>query len=336
MRIWKFVLARLLLGLITLFLLLTVIFFTLRVIPGDPVDIMLAEGAPEWVKERLRHEWGLDKPIYIQYIDYLYNIFVSQDLGVSRWSSLPVTDEILTRFPTTLELTIASMCISAIIGIPLGIFSAVRRDKAADHLIRMSSIFMYSLPVFFVGTVFQMIFGVSLYLLPIYGRVGKDVIIRRITGLNILDGILTGNLEGLSSSLIHLILPSMTLSLFLISVLTRMTRANMIEVLGERYITTAKAKGLPQRVIVYKHALRNAIIPIFTVGMYYFANLLGGAVITESIFSLPGIGRLVVDAALRRDYPVVQGCAIFYALIVVITSIIIDIGYSILNPQVRI
>jgi peptide/nickel transport system permease protein len=330
-----YLLTRILTALLSLFLLLSLVFVALRVLPGDPAEMMLPESAPRFLVERLRHEMGLDKPIYLQFADYLANL-LHGDMGKSLWTQRSVAEEIAGRFPVSLELTTLAMILSLALGIPAGVYSASRRNRPIDHILRVGSVFLFSFPVFFVAVVLQLVFGVYLGWFPVYGRNTAGVVVTSITGLNTVDSILTLNFAGLLDSLRCLTLPVISLSCFLTPVLLRMSRASMISVLGEAYVVLARAKGLPGRVVVYKHALRNALLPIMTTGAMYYVLVLGGAVMTETIFSLPGIGRLLVDAALRRDFPLVQGCVIFYCLLVIVVSIAIDVISGFLDPRIRV
>lgn len=330
-----YILIRILTGIVSLFLLLSFVFVVLRILPGDPIEIILPEQAPEWFKEQVRHELGLDKPIYLQFADYLVNLFHG-DLGKSIWSRRSVINEITDRFPTSLELALVAVIISLALGILGGVYSALRRNTIIDHLLRVGSIITFSIPVFVIGILLQLLFSVYLGWFPVYGRNSEGVMITRITGLNIIDSIFTLNLNGLLDSLKCLVLPVISLSCFLTPTFLRMTRASMIDVLGERYITVAIAKGLPKRVVVFKHCFRNAILPIVTTGAMYFILVLGSAILTESIFGFPGMGRLLVDAASMRDFPVVQGCVIVYCVLVIVVSIAIDIICSFLDPRIRV
>ena len=317
-----------------LFFTSTIVFFVMHVIPGDPIRAVVGAKAPDWYVEELRYKLGLDKPIHIQYVDYLRNL-LRGDLGDSIYSHRPVTYELRYAFPATLELTTAATILSVAVGIPLGVISARNREKPIDFGIRILSLIGFSIPIFWLGLIFQLVFGVYLGILPIEGRYSAILKPTRITGLATLDSILTGNFTALIDSLLHLVLPSVALATFVGTVVSRISRANMIETLNEDYITTARAKGLSESAIIYKHALRNAILPVITVIGMYYALLLGGAVITETIFSFPGMGKLLLDSVLRRDYPMIQGCIIGFALVVLIVTTVIDILYAFLDPRVR-
>jgi peptide/nickel transport system permease protein len=317
------------------FILLTVVFIVLRIMPGDPVLAIVGAKAPPHVVEELRHQLGLDQPLYIQYISYLSSL-LRGDFGTSLiWGRRPVLDEILEHFPATLELTMSAMMITLPIGIVTGVQSAYKRNKPIDYSFRLYGTVIYSIPIFWLGMILQLIFGVYLGWLPIYGRSDPFMAPATITGLYILDSILTGNILSLIDSLEHLILPSSTLGLVLSGIFTRLTRVNMLEVLRQDFITAAKARGLLEKTILYKHALKNAMIPIVTMMGLQFALLLAGAVLTETTFSWPGMGTYLVERIDHRDFPAIQGAIVFYALIVVAMSVIVDIIYAYLDPRIR-
>jgi peptide/nickel transport system permease protein len=313
---------------------ITILFFSLRILPGDPVEVLLPPGALPETIELLRHTWGLDRPLHVQYLSFLTDLFRG-DLGRSRYTNVPVLIAIMTHFPTMLQLAMTTIFTAGIIGIPFGILLSTNAGKYLDHLGRVVTVVMYSVPVFVIGVILQLVFALNLGLLPVSGTAGRVVAITRITGLEILDSAITGNLVGLLNSLKYMVLPTISLSMFMISIFGRLTRTHMIEELGKPYITTARAKGISKRVVAYKHAFRNALLPIFTIGVYQFAALLGGAVVTETIFSLPGLGLLLVTAIENRDFPLIQGCLVFYAVLVLAASIFIDVMHYLLNPKLR-
>lgn len=334
MGLGKYIARRVLLAILMLFFLLTIVFIVMHVIPGDPVRAIYGSKVSEEFVQMLRVKFSLDKPLHIQFINYFLNIFRG-DLGVSIHTNRPVVVEIAYAFPVTLELTTFGMALSAIMGIPLGVISALKRDKLPDYSIRIFTILGYSLPVFMLGQILQFILGKQLSLFPIAGRYNPRQTIPSITHSVIIDTIITGDLYGLVDSLHHLFLPSLSLAVYGASIICRISRANMIEVLQEDYILTARAKGLKERIIIYKHALRNAILPVFTIVGLWFAILLGGSVLIENIFSLPGMGKLLMDSIFRRDYMVIQGCVVMTAIAVVVVTTIVDIFYAILNPRIR-
>jgi len=330
----KYIVTRISLAILMLFLLLTVVFIVMHIIPGDPIRAIYGSKVSEEFVQKLKIKFGLDKPLHIQFIDYFLNIFRG-NLGTSIYSNRPVTVEIAYAFPVTLELTTFGMGLSIILGIPLGVISALKRNKLPDYTIRIFSLLGYSLPVFLLGQILQFTLGKQLILFPIAGRYNPRLSIPSITHSVLIDAIITGNLSGFIDALHHLFLPSLSLAVYGASVICRISRANMIEVLQEDYILTARSKGLKERVVIYKHALRNAILPVFTITGLWFAILLGGAVLIESIFSLPGMGKLLMDSVFRRDYMVIQGCAVVTAIAVVTVTTIVDIFYAILDPRIQ-
>lgn len=333
----RYIVVRILLTIPMLLILVTVVFFVLRVIPGDPAVALLREGASEEQLESFRAAAGLDQPLHIQYLRYISGV-IRLDFGESMKRSIPVTEEIKTFFPATVELAIFSMLVTASIGIFFGAYAAHRRKTAADYGIRISSIILYSLPIFWLGLMLQMIFGAQLGWLPVSGRLSAGMTPSpedTITGLYTIDAVLTRNWVLLRDALLHLILPSITLGLVLAGIFTRLTRANMLDVLEQDYITAGRARGIWERVLVYRHGLRNAFIPIVTLLGLQIALLLAGAILTETTFSWPGLGRLVVQRIYDRDFTTLQGAIIFFAMIVAGVSLLVDILYGFLDPRIR-
>lgn len=318
----------------TILILMTTVFFLMHVLPGDPVRIMYGEEYPDAYIEEMRHVLGLDRPIYIQYIDYL-NKFLRGDLGDSFLYKVPVIDKVRDVYPTTIELTIGGIILAVFMGIPLGILAALKRGTKIDHTIRILSLYLYSNPGFWLALLLQLFFGVTLGLLPISGRISPTSTLNRVTGLLVLDSLLAMDFRALIESLRYLILPCFTIGITRVPRLSRISRATMLNVLGEDYITTARAKGLRERVVVYKHGLRNAILPIITMIGGSFAGLLGGTVITEKIFSLPGLGRLLVLALGGRDFEMIQGVVAIYAIVVITMNTIVDVIYAAADPRVK-
>ena len=318
----------------TVFILLTVIFFILRILPGDPITAMVGQKVPPEVIEKLRAEAGLDKPLYIQYINYLKNI-IQGDFGHSLiWGKRPVIEEILEKFPATLELAISSFFISVIIGIFTGTLAGFKKNTKLDVLLRIYGIITYTLFIPWFGMLLQMIFGVYLKWLPVGGRIEAGLEPTYITGLYVIDSILTLNLASLKSAVFHLLLPSITLGIVLSGAYTRIVRNNVVEVLSQDFILSYKARGISNTRIVY-HTIKNAFIPVITMMGLQFAILLAGAVLTETTFSWPGIGTFLLERIQYRDYPCVQGVIIFYALFVAFISLIVDIIYVWLDPRVK-
>ena len=333
MRLQYYLLRRLLLAIPMFLIVVSAVFVVMHIIPGDPVRAMLGERAPAEAVEALRHTLGLDKPIYLQYSGYLWNL-VRGDLGTSLFTLRPVSVEVLYAFPVTFELVTVSMLVSTAIGIPLGIYSAIKRGRIADFVIRAVSLLGFSVPVFWLALMLQWYFGRALNILPLESRLSFSTQLTRITGVVILDSILTMNFAALIDGLAHLVMPAIALSAIMVPLISRVTRSNMIEVMGEDYMVTAKSKGLSASKVIYKHAFRNAILPIFTVVGVYYALGMGGAVLTETIFNFPGMGKLLLDSIARRDYLLIQGCVTMYAIAIIIITTLIDVIYAFLDPRV--
>jgi len=336
MKTWEFIVRRLLL-LIPVIIGVTIITFTVsHVIPADPARAFAGgpKAKPD-VIERITNELHLNEPIIIQYFYYLNNI-IHFDLGKSYLESRPVSESLAQYFPATFELTIFAMLISIPIGIFGGNLSAIRRNKLSDHITRIIAIIGYSLPIFWLALMLQYILAYQIPILPLEGRLSIGMSApSTITGLYVIDSILTGNLNTLGASLYHLILPAFTLGFATLALILRMTRSSMLEVMGMDYIRTARAKGLSERTIIYKHALRNALIPTITVAGLQFGGLLGGAVLTETIFNWPGMGRFAAQAVLGFDFNSVMGFTIVIAIIYVFANLIVDILYAVVDPRVK-
>lgn len=309
-------------------------FSLVHLAPGDPARAMAGEHASAQVIQKIREKYGLDKPVYVQYGIWLKQV-AHGDFGRSIISHEYVTKEIWDRFPNTFELTILALAFGIIIGLPAGIISASRQYSVLDYASMGIAIFGVSMPVFWLGIMLMMIFGVFLGWLPIIGRIDVLCSLHKVTGFMVLDSIITGNFAALASVLRHLILPAVALGTIPMAQIARVTRSSMLEVLRQDFIRTERAKGLSERVVIYKHAVRNAMIPVVTVIGLNFGLLLAGAILTETVFSWPGVGRYVVQGVYDRDYPVVQGCIVFFALIFVIVNLITDIVYTYIDPRIH-
>ncbi len=309
-------------------------FSLMHLAPGDPARTMAGEHASQQTINAIREKYGLDKPLYIQYGIWLSNV-LRGNMGRSIVSNEYVTKEILDRFPNTFELTFCSMILAILIGTVAGIISASKQYSALDYTFMGIALFGISMPVFWLGIMLMMIFGVYLRWLPIAGRIDIVISFHRITGFYILDSIITGNFAALVSTLRHLILPSIALATIPMATIARVTRSSMLEVLRQDFIRTERAKGLSERVVIYKHAVKNAMIPVVTVIGLNFGLLLAGAILTETVFSWPGIGRYVVNAVRMRDYPAVQGSVMFFALVFVIVNLVTDIIYVYIDPRIH-
>jgi peptide/nickel transport system permease protein len=335
-RVLNYIGARLLLTIPMVFVLVSLVFVVLRIMPGDPVSAMLGGHAPEAVIQAKKEALGLNKPIGAQYIDYLKQI-ARLDLGNSMILQEKVSRPIMERLPATIELTFCGLILCLAIGIPLGVRAARKRRTGHDFGIRLYANVVYCIPVFWMGLMLQMVFGVFLNAFPIAGRIGARVVSADFdrTGFYIIDTIVKGDIGSLVDVLYHLALPALTLGITLSGVFVRLTRANMLDVLKSDYVLAARARGVPENQVVYKHALRNALIPIVTMLGLQFSALLAGAILTESTFSWPGMGRLLLERIYLRDYPVIQGVIIVYALFVSLVSLVVDIMYAIVDPRVQ-
>jgi len=332
----RYIITRVLLTIPMLLILLTLVFVVLRVMPGDPVSALIGGHAPERVIQEQKEKLGLNRPLIIQYFDYLGEL-IRLDLGTSMVYNQPVTQPIKEKLPATLELTLFGMLFTLLIGVPLGAYAASKRRTGQDFGIRLYGIVFYCIPVFWMGLMLQLIFGVFLDWLPIAGRTGARVFASsfELTGFYVIDTLIRLDFPAFADVLVHLLLPSLTLGLVLSGVFVRLTRANMLDVLRSDYVLAARARGIPERKVVYRHALKNAFIPILTMLGLQFAILLSGAILTENTFSWPGMGRLLVERIYLRDYPVVQGVIAVFAIMVSAISLIVDLIYAAIDPRVR-
>jgi len=355
----QFILRRILLLLPVILGILLITFIIVRLIPGDPCVAMLGERATPTMCNAFRQRFGLNDSILVQFGRYLVNV-VQANFGDSIRFSIPVTDVIAQRLPMTIELTICAMLFSTVVGIPLGIISAIKRSTWIDTLTMIIANVGISMPVFWLGLLLAYLFAIILKGTPLYippsARFSSGVSLvslaqvwglKNLTGLprfaialisnmSLVNSIATGNWLQLKDALWHLILPSVAVGTIPLAVIARMTRSSMLEVLGLDYIRTARAKGLLERVVILKHGLRNALIPIVTIVGLETGSLLSGAVLTETVFSLPGSGTALVSAILARDYPVVQAFTIVIALIYVLVNLVVDISYAYLDPRIRV
>jgi len=329
-----YIIRRALLAIPMILILLSIVFLIMRVV-GDPVSAILGGHAPQEQIEQIRVQLGLNRPVFFQFCDYVWQL-LHGNLGRSLiWGQRPVVAEIWDRFPATLELSVYAFLISIAIGIFTGTMAATHRNKSLDHVFRLYGIITYSLFIPWIGIMLQLLFGVYLGLLPIGGRIGILMEPKTVTGLYILDSFLTFDLDSLVSALKHLILPSVTLGVYLSGIFTRLTRTNLMEVLEKDFIRAARARGLSEKVVIYKHGLKNAFIPILTMIGLQFALLLVGAVLTEITFSWPGMGTLLFERVSYRDFTTVQGIIVFFALIVVTVNLMVDIIYAYIDPRIR-
>jgi peptide/nickel transport system permease protein len=311
-----------------------IVFSFTHLIPGDPAVAMLGERAtPQRVAE-VRAQLGLDKPLYKQYFIYVDKV-LHGDLGASILRGDPVLRDLVRRFPATVELAISAICIAIVVGVPMGIISAVWRNSFFDGFSRLVALTGVSMPIFWLGLMLAWFFGVILRWLPTGFRLGTDVTLVSVTNFYILDCLLTKNSAALVSSLRHLILPAIALSTIPMAVIARMTRASLLEVLSQDYIRTAESKGLPQQSVILRHAMRNALLPVMTVTGLQVGRLLAGAILTETIFSWPGIGLWIYESIQARDYPIVQGATLFIATIFVMVNLLTDVLYAAVDPRIK-
>lgn len=302
----QFILRRFAILVPTLLGVATLVFFFLHMIPGDPVEVMLGETAQAADKEKLREDLGLNDPVHVQYVRFISGMFTG-DLGASFFYKKPVTKIVLERLPATVELAIASMVVAILIAIPIGIFAAIRQYSMFDNVSMFLAFLGVSMPNFWLGPLLILAFSIHFEWFPVSGRAGIE----------------------------SLILPAITLGTAMAAMLSRITRSSVLEVLGEDFVTTARAKGLPERTVVLRHVLKNALIPIITVVGLQFGALLSGAIITETVFDWPGLGTLFIRAIESRDYPLVQGCVLYISLGYILVNLVADLAYALVDPRVR-
>ena len=330
----RYVVRRLLLLIPILLGVSILIFFWIRALPGNPASALLGERAtPELVKQ-YKERYGLDRPLVIQYVDYL-KVTVKGDLGTSSSSRRTVTSEIRRRFPATVELTLAAMLFAVGFGIPLGFLAAKRYGGIFDNLSLIGSLIGISIPIFFLAIILKYLFAVRWHLLPSVGREDVELSPEHPTGFYVLDGLITGNWTALWDAIKHLILPAIALGSIPLAVITRITRAAVLDVQNEDYVRTARAKGLAPLTVDRRHVLRNAMLPVSTIIGLQTGLLLSGAVLTETVFAFPGMGSWLRDAIFASDYPVLQGGILFLAFVFVVVNLLVDISYAIINPRIR-
>jgi dipeptide transport system permease protein len=311
-------------------------FALIRLVPGDPVTNLLGErGGDPVVVAEMNQRLGLDQPAWKQYFLFVGNA-LSGDMGTSIVSKRPVAEEFWSRFPATLELSLVAMMWALVLGLPLGILAALKRNSILDYAVIGTSLIGYSMPIFWWGLILVIFFSVNLGWFPVSGRIGIEFDLAAKTGFLMIDSWFgEGGWQAFKSAVRHLALPALVLGTIPLAVMARMTRSSLLEVLGEDYVRTAKAKGLTHYRVVVVHALRNALIPIVTVFGLLFGSLLTGAILTETIFSWPGIGRWLVKSVEARDYPVIQGGVLYIALMVVVLNVVVDILYMWVYPKMR-
>src|SRR5580700_11115722 len=310
-------------------------FFLIRLVPGDPIETMAGERGVDPVRhEQLRREFGFDQPVLVQYGRYVARV-VHGDLGRSIVTREAVLSEFAALFPATVELALCAILFAVLVGLPAGIVAATRRNSIFDHGVMGLALTGYSMPIFWWGLLLILLFSVELDLTPVSGRIAVQYYIEPTTGFLLIDTLLQGDRDAFVSALSHLVLPTIVLGTVPLAVIARMTRSAMLEVLGEDYIRTARAKGLPAYRVICIHALRNALIPIVTVIGLQVGVLLTGAILTETIFSWPGVGKWLIEAIGRRDYPVLQGGTLLIGMIVMAVNLAVDLTYGLINPRIR-
>ena len=332
----RFVLKRLLLLFPVLFGVATVVFAILHLSPGDPAVVIAGDRASQEFVDQIRSDLGLDDPLWQQYVRFLGDVATfdfGQSYQVNRGT--PVSQILVDRLPITIELALLGQFAGLLFGLPLGILSAVKQDTWTDHLTRVGALSGISVPIYWSGPLLILLFAQFLGILPTSGRIGSEYFIEPATGLILVDTLLAGNVPAFQSAVVHLLLPVVVLGIYQMALLSRMMRSSMVEVIRQDYIRTARAKGQGSKITVMKHGLRNAFIPVITVIGIQFGSLLGGAVLTETVFEINGIGTLLVDAISRSDYPVVQGTVLVFAVLYTLVNLAVDITYSVLDPRIE-
>ncbi len=326
------------------------LFLITRLIPGDPAVAMLGQRASPQALAQLRTDLGLTLPVWFnlqavpergllalfdsQYFNYMGDL-LRGDLGRSVFSRIPVSESLLVRFPATFELALAAMFVALVVGIPAGVYAALHRGRLPDTVIMTFALSGVSFPVFWLAIILIYIFAVTLGWLPPSSRIGVSSDLHEITNLYLLDAVLTRNWTAFVDVARHLILPAFALGTIPLAIVVRMTRSSMLEVLSQDYVRTARSKGVGQREVVVKHALRNALLPVITVVGLSFGTLLSGAILTEHVFSWPGIGRWVYDAISARDYPIIQGGVLFVAVTFAVVNLLVDLSYALIDPRIQ-
>ena len=310
------------------------VFIIMHVFTSDPSSNILGQHASQDQIDALRQQLGLNDPLYKQYLNFITGI-LQGDFGTSLITKSSVATEIFSRFPATIELAIISIIVASIVGITLGVLSAVKQNSIIDYLCMGTSLVGVSMPIFWLGLILIVVFSVTLGWLPVSGRATIGLEPVKITGLYLLDSLLSGDMTAFFDSLEHLVLPVIALSSYSTAIIARMTRSAMLEVLGQDYIRTARSKGLVESIIIRSHGLRNTLIPVTTVIGLQLGSLLGGAVLTETVFSWPGIGSYTIDAILKSDFPVVQGAVMIMAIVFVLVNLLVDLLYAFIDPRIK-
>ncbi|MGH7126770.1 MAG: ABC transporter permease subunit [Stellaceae bacterium] len=331
----RFILTRLALVIPTFVGITLLTFLLIHAVPGDPIETLAGErGIPEARHQELVHEYGFDQPVYVQYVDYISHV-LGGDLGRSLITHERVFSEFKQLFPATIELSICAMLFAVGIGLPAGILAAARRNSIFDHGVMAVSVAGYSMPIFWWALLAILLLSNTWHLTPVSGRIDYAYFVEPKTGFLLIDSLLSDEAGAFRSAVSHLILPAIVLGTIPLAVIARMTRSSMLEVLGEDYIRTARAKGLAPTLVIGVHALRNALIPVITVIGLFVGSLFAGAILTETIFSWPGVGKWLYDAITRRDYPVLQGGVLLLGTSVMAVNVFVDVLYGFINPRIR-
>ena len=308
-----YIVRRLITSIMVLFIVMTIVFFAMRVLPGDPAIAMLGSHASNEALDRLREKFGLNVPVYVQYFRFLKGM-AKGDLGESMILGKPVAELFVKMLPYSAELAFAGIVIGVILGLPLGILAALKRNQATDYFLRTIAMFGISIPAFFMGIILLLVFA---FWIPIFPTMGG------------------GNLKSIGSNLYHLFLPALSKGLLFASVLSRLVRSKLLEVMNQDYVRTARSKGIPEYVVVLKHGIRNTLIEISTVIGLNFATMIGGLILTEVVFTRPGLGKLLIGAIMDRDYNLVQSGIMFFAALVIFVNLLVDVTYSFIDPRVK-
>ncbi|MHB8076277.1 ABC transporter permease [Desulfosporosinus fructosivorans] len=330
----KYILKRILMLIPVLIGVSIIVFLIMRVFSPDPSPIVLGQHATQQATEAWRQANGLNDPVYMQYFNFIKGALTG-DLGTSYYTKTPVVKEIFSRFPATIELALVAIVLASIFGILIGVISAVKKNSIFDNAGMLIALIGVSMPIFWLGILLIILFSGTLHWLPSNGRIDPLLQPMNVTGFYLIDSLIAGDMYALKDTLRHLVLPATALAMYSMAIITRMTRSSMLETLQQDYIRTARAKGISEGKVIRKHALRNGLIPIVTVIGLQLGSLLGGAVLTETVFSWPGIGAYTVACILKSDFPVVQGVVLLIAFIFVMVNLLVDVIYAFLDPRIK-
>lgn len=330
----KYIVKRLLMLIPVLIGVSIIVFVIMRVFSPDPAPIVLGQHATAESMNAWRQANGLNDPIHVQYFNFIKGLIIG-DIGTSYYTKIPVFKEIFSRFPATIELAVSSIIFASLLGILIGVISAVKKNTVLDTAGMVTALIGVSMPIFWLGIILIIIFSGTFHVLPYGGRIDPLLMPPAITGFYLIDSLLAGNMQAFGNTLVHLVLPTVALGMYSMAIIARITRSSMLDTFGQDYIRTARAKGVIERRVIRKHALRNALIPVTTVIGLQLGSLLGGAVLTETVFSWPGIGSYTVNCILKSDFPVVQGVVMLVAITFVIINLIVDIIYAYLDPRIK-